>query len=107
MHTYTQDELYERACEYRRDAVIEAGESEKERIANLVDDFLGDIDSEDAIIEIIANNQDAYDAVMDICAVGVPDTLIGRMPMDTIISLARASVNLINVIKGHAPGYIK
>ena len=100
------DEVERLQSEYAWDA-IEDCESEQEMTADLVDNFMGDSDSEDSIIEIIANNADACEAVMELCCHRVSEKYVGEMSYDKVHSLARAATKLIKVIEGHAQGYIK
>jgi len=86
---------------------IEENKEEKERIDNLVDDFMGDPNSEDNIIEIISNNKACWEAIMDLCCHRVPEEYIGKMSHDKVTSLARSAKNLIDVIGKHAKGYVK
>ena len=76
-------------------------------ISNLVDDFMGDAESEDDIIAIISTNEDCWEAIMELCCHRVTEPYVGRMSYDKVVSLARSAIKLIEVIQGHAPGYIK
>jgi len=105
---FNDDELEQMRDEYRKDEVMELEQSKKEAvIANWVDDFMGDINNEDAIIEIASNNEDCAEAIMNICSIKVTSDMVGHLTLNEVEALARASMRFIKCIEKHAEGYVE
>tara|TARA_R110002153_G_scaffold191269_2_gene344242 strand:- start:10145 stop:10483 length:339 start_codon:yes stop_codon:yes gene_type:complete len=94
---YTELELLESNA-----AQIEAEREEK--ISNLVDDMMGGEDSE-PVIEIVANEEDCWSAIMDLC-LPTCDQPLSELPLRDIQTLAAAAYKLNNSIAKHARRYV-
>ena len=98
---YTQTELM-------HDLSFEAAQRECDQEAKELESKLDSVmTNEELVMEIISNNQDCFDALMEMMSIQTPDTFPHLMTLDKLQQLARSAVKLIEAVETHAKGYVK